>query len=77
MNFVVEGRYFDDAIQAFTFAQIQATRMDRPVEVRLNVSQHTRPWHATAYPDGYERTLVRAKTAPKRNPALELAVAAA
>jgi len=54
MDFVVEGRYFPNSLQAFTFADIQADRMERPVEVHLNLSgteTHRGTWHATARPD--------------------------
>lgn len=54
MEFFVEGRYFPNSLQAFTFAQIQADRMQRVVEVHLNEEVH-RPWHATAYPEGFRR----------------------
>lgn len=54
--FFVEGRYFPNSLHAFTFAQIQADRMHRAVEV------HTEKpggivdvWHATAYPTGHKR----------------------
>lgn len=49
--FSVEGRYFPDAIQAFTFAQIQADRMKRPVEIRIQGE-----WHGTAHPSNYVRS---------------------
>ena len=63
MQFAVEGRYFPDAIQGFTFAQIQADRMQRPVEVHTHVPgqriwpsgrcSHT--YYATAHPSNYVR----------------------
>lgn len=56
MKFFVEGRYFNNTLWAFTFAQIQAARMGRPVEVRVEVADG--PWHATAYPDNYKRAHV-------------------
>mgnify|MGYP003136477971 CR=1 FL=1 len=62
MDFAVEGRYFPNPLYAFTFAQIQADRMDRPVEVHLRPeTPHGRPyeqrstWHATAHPSNYVR----------------------
>jgi hypothetical protein len=69
-SFVVEGRYFDNPLWAFTFAGIQADRMDRPVEVHGDLGEYrvglqdmpphlkTRSlntWHATAHPTGYKR----------------------
>lgn len=70
MNFIVEGRYFPDSLQAFTFAWIQADRMLRAVEVHTNVPG--RPWHATAQPSNYVRShKVTSKTAPMElHPAL-------
>ena len=53
-RFFVEGRYFPNSLHAFTFAQIQADRMQRAVEVHLDY-EVPRPWHATAYPTGYTR----------------------
>lgn len=61
--FAVEGRYFPDAIQGFTFASIQADRMKRPVEVFLQrappvagvTKQPSHAYHATAYPSDYVR----------------------
>lgn len=63
MQFAVEGRYFTDAIQAFTFAQIQADRMKRAVEVFLqrapdtasNTKSPSHSYHATAHPSNYVR----------------------
>jgi hypothetical protein len=52
MGFYVEGRYFPNSLYAFTFAQIQADRMNRPVEVQLADS---RAWHATAHPENFRR----------------------
>lgn len=65
-KFFVEGRYFPNSLYAFTFAGIQADRMDRPVEVHLhtpgqppNIStgmKHKREtWHATAQPSDFVR----------------------
>lgn len=69
-NFVVEGRYFPNPLWAFTFAGIQADRMDRPVEVHIDlgdyrvlpqdipsnvVTKKLNTWHATAHPEGYVR----------------------
>ena len=64
MQFAVEGRYFPDPIQGFTFAQIQADRMSRPVEVHTHTPgqrvwpggrcSHT--YHATAYPSHFVRS---------------------
>ena len=71
MKCFVEGRYFDDTLTAFTFAWIQADRMLRPVEVRLNVPGL--PWHATAQPSNYVRShkvTDEVKTAPMELPAL-------
>lgn len=68
MDFEVEGRYFENSLHAFTFAQIQADRMQRPVQVHLHdkydqplpVLKHKSSWHATAYPSNYVRShLVR------------------
>jgi hypothetical protein len=54
--FVVEGRYFPNSLQAFTFAQIQADRMKRVVEVRHTTVPAWAPmWYATAAPTGYRR----------------------
>lgn len=53
MKFFVEGRYFPDPLQAFTFAQIQADRMDRSVEIRLGTAQGA--YHGTAHPPGFMR----------------------
>jgi len=52
-EFFVEGRYFPDPIQAFTFAQIQADRMGRSVEIRLEGK--TGPYHGTAHPPNFMR----------------------
>ena len=68
MEFAVEGRYFPNPLYAFTFAQIQADRMERPVEVHIKAGQPTfvlrgkraHTWHATAHPSNFERShLVR------------------
>ena len=54
--YVVEGRYFPNSLYAFTFAQIQADRMQRVVEVHNNHGSLWDPtWHANAYPTGYHR----------------------
>lgn len=45
-----EGRHFDSTLEAFTFAQIQADRMSRPVEVQVGGQ-----WHCTAHPPNYVR----------------------
>lgn len=59
----VEGRRFPNSLQAFTFAQIQADRMDRAVQVHNgdpNFSYMDHTWHATAYPSNFVRShLVR------------------
>ena len=65
MDFEVEGRYFPNGLFAFTFAQIQADRMGRPVEVhvrdkydmrRMTIpSQRGPTWQATAHPANYKR----------------------
>lgn len=63
MEFFVEGRYFPNSLWAFTFAGIQADRMDRPVEVHVKAAQpHTvlrghgaHTWHATAQPSHFVR----------------------
>ena len=52
-NFHVEGRYFEDDLTAFTFASIQADRMERPVEVQLNIP--TRPFVSRALPSNSVR----------------------
>ena len=64
VKFEVEGRYFPNSLQAFTFAQMQADKMDRPVDVHVYdkqwqiVREHfpnmgrTKSWHATAHPAG-------------------------
>lgn len=58
--FVVEGRYFPNSLYAFTFAQIQADRMDRVVEVHNNHGTLWDPtWHATAHPEGSRRVHVQ------------------
>lgn len=61
-DFFVEGRYFPSSLYAFTFAGIQADRMDRAVEVHVSVLTEPRPlgrnsstWHATAHPSHYVR----------------------
>ena len=70
-NFVVEGRYFPDALLAFTFAGIQADRMRRPVEVHIRTGEidevmrqrltecgkarKMTTWHATAQPSHFVR----------------------
>jgi hypothetical protein len=64
-KFEVEGRFFPNSLQAFTFATIQADRMNRPVEVHVydnthrlvrehfpKVLRHKSTWHATAHPPG-------------------------
>lgn len=54
--FVVEGRFFPNSLYAFTFALIQADRMQRPVEVHNNHGSLWDPtWHATAHPGNYLR----------------------
>lgn len=68
MNFAVEGRYFPNSLYAFTFAQIQADRMQRPVEVHVdetppidryaNNQHHLSTWHATAHPDRFRRNFL-------------------
>ncbi len=65
-EFFVEGRWFPNSLQAFTFAQIQADRMDRPVHVhgggeeRYPIFGKGRTWHATAHPENFRRAhLVR------------------
>lgn len=62
MSFIVEGRYFPNSLQAFTFASIQADRMNRPVEVWVGDESRPRPlsyfpsgWHATAQPSNFVR----------------------
>jgi hypothetical protein len=55
----VEGRHFPNTLYAFTFAGIQADRMDRPVEVRVNGQ-----WHATAHPESYVREHVYSENSP-------------
>lgn len=65
MSFSVEGRYFPNSLYAFTFAQIQADRMKRPVEVHTYIrGQDFRPpvtgrrsstYHATAQPSHFVR----------------------
>lgn len=70
MDFAVEGRFFPNALWAFTFAQIQADRMKRPVEVHidrttkgqnmyykpyLGVTAVSPTWHATAHPSNFVR----------------------
>lgn len=62
-EFFVEGRYFENALYAFTFAGIQADRMDRAVEVHLAaqinmpavLNRNSLTWHATAHPSHYAR----------------------
>lgn len=61
MEFFVEGRWFPNSLYAFTFAQIQADRMQRVVHVHAG-GEESYPlygkghnWHATAYPEGYRR----------------------
>ena len=59
-DFFVEGRYFPNSLWAFTFAQIQADRMNRPVEVESVDIDQFRFWHATAQPSNFvRRHLVR------------------
>lgn len=60
-RFSVEGRYFPNSLQAFTFAWIQADRMERPVEVHLNQveSIYDGTWHATARPSNYVQSHLR------------------
>jgi hypothetical protein len=53
-DFHVEGRYFADPLTAFTFASIQADRMDRPVEVQLNIPG--RPMESVAHPSNFVRS---------------------
>jgi hypothetical protein len=70
-EFFVEGRYFPNSLYAFTFAQIQADRMDRPVHVVagdpewathrdqygrvLTTPGKSTNWHATAHPENFRR----------------------
>lgn len=79
MKFQVEGRYFPNPLWAFTFAQIQADRMTRPVEVHLDADHEPRPlsrksttWHATAHPSHYVRSHL-VKQPPAVLPALAVA----
>lgn len=65
-EFFVEGRYFPNSLYAFTFAQIQADRMDRPVHVHTAPFEHGEiyhrngsDWHATAHPENFRRAQVR------------------
>lgn len=60
MSFSVEGRYFPNSLYAFTFAQIQADRMSRAVEVHIGKplrkpGLHGSSWHATAQPSHFVR----------------------
>ena len=55
----VEGRHFNgNQIYAFTFAQIQADRMGRAVEVHTARpgQLRRRTWHATAHPSHFARS---------------------
>ncbi len=52
-EFFVEGRHFPSLLWAFTFAQIQADRMCRPVEIQRDL--YDRPWHSTAHPSNFVR----------------------
>jgi hypothetical protein len=62
-RYSVEGRYFPNTLYAFTFAQIQADRMMRPVEVHFGITgrEHCQgrkekaTWHATAHPSNFAR----------------------
>jgi hypothetical protein len=70
-EFFVEGRWFPDSLQAFTFAEIQADRMQRPVHVHYGepnyaVSGKGFNWHATAYPSYYIRNHVVRENSPQR-----------
>lgn len=60
-EFSVEGRYFPNSLWAFTFASIQADRMDRPVSVHRNFGSLYEPtWESTAQPSDFvRRHLVR------------------
>jgi hypothetical protein len=67
MDFFVEGRYFANTLYAFTFAQIQADRMNRVVEVHstnalpansfsaVGGGHKSASWHATAHPSNFVR----------------------
>lgn len=63
-EFFVEGRYFPNPLWAFTFAQIQADRMERAVEVHsaeeINIprllTRESATWHATAHPSNFVRS---------------------
>jgi hypothetical protein len=57
MSFTVEGRSFPNSLHAFTFASIQADRMNRPVEVRVlhEEAKYLSDWHATAQPSNFVR----------------------
>ena len=74
--FWVEGRYFENSLEAFTFAWIQADRMARPVSVYWNQvdSIYSNMWYATAQPSNYVRShKVTSETAPMElHPALEM-----
>ena len=63
----VEGRKFNDTLSAFTFAQIQADRMQRPVEVHYEAPRgQIATWHATAYPTDYRRQHLVVENSPSR-----------
>lgn len=84
-EFWVEGRTFPDALQAFTFAEIQADRMQRPVHVHAGKPQYEAQgrgfevrgkglnWHATAHPSYYVRSHLVRENSPQCNVAAEVA----
>lgn len=70
-EFWVEGRWFPDSLQAFTFAEIQADRMQRPVYVHVGkptyeLNGRGSNWHATAYPSYHVRSHVVRENSPSR-----------
>lgn len=55
LDYKVEGRYFPNFQQAFTFALGQAEKMNRDVEVEKQCRKSSWKWCSTAHPPHYKQ----------------------
>lgn len=66
-TFIVQGRRFNNRLEAIAFAQQQAEHLDRSVDVRAevarDVTQVERVWVARMHPPGFVRNPAMEKTA--------------
>lgn len=66
-TFLVLGRRFDDRMEAVTFAQAEAERLDKSVDIKAEVEHSVtkveRSWIARMHPPGFTRTVPVEKTA--------------